>query len=56
MKKISDKQMIEIHKKLEEIDKEDQLLKKMLDKGGVVVVATEKDEVITVYNYQGHSR
>jgi len=37
---------------LRELQKKEQALKKILDKGGVVVVA-EEDSVITTYNYQG---
>lgn len=39
--------------KLEILQEEARLLKKILDKGGVVVVADET-AVITTYNYQGH--
>lgn len=38
--------------KLESLQDEQRLLKKILDKGGVAVVADEK-AIITTYNYQG---
>lgn len=38
--------------KLEALQEEQRLLKKILDKGGVVVVA-EGDAIITTYNCQG---
>lgn len=40
---------------LELLKEEQRLLKKILDKGGVVVIA-EGDAVITTYNYQGSAQ
>lgn len=38
-------------KALEKLQREQQVLKKIIDKGGVVVIASD-DALITTYNYQ----
>lgn len=42
----------EAQERLELLQREERLLKKILDKGGVVVVA-DNDALITTYNYAG---